>query len=93
MYQFLTNNLNEEQKKDMEEIFRLAEQRRAAAGTKSLCILLHSYATTCTELNWSFNDARCWFPIYVLYILIFVESKILALLFNTCPTVCIINTE
>lgn len=53
MYQFLTNSLNEEQKKDMEEIFRLAEQRRAAAESKKI-EMAGGYNFTNTQIPTSF---------------------------------------
>ena len=39
-YQVLISPLNEEHRKDMEEVFRLAEQKKAAAGLSAVCPLI-----------------------------------------------------
>jgi len=36
----LISPLNEEHRKDMEEVFRLAEQKKAAAGLSAVCPLI-----------------------------------------------------
>ena len=57
-YQALVGNLTEEQRKDIDEIFRLSDQRRAAAGTQTahfLFICACSYSFVLIVLHRYYN--------------------------------------
>jgi len=41
-YQLLVSQLTEEDKKEIEEVFRLADQKRAAAGQSCHLIVIHN---------------------------------------------------
>ncbi|CAB4025833.1 importin-7 isoform X1, partial [Paramuricea clavata] len=57
-YNQLTNNLNEEQKQELQHLFVLADQRRAAQETRHLDMQGgYSFASTAVPSNFSFGQS------------------------------------